>query len=1847
MKSSVLILSALISATSLVYAQPDTLWTRTYGGTDDDHGEAIQHTFDGGYILVGDAIPSGSGDRDVWLIKTDSDGQELWSHMFGGGGDDKGFSVQPTIDGGYIVTAATNSFGNGDYDFWLIKTDSLGQEQWNRTFGGSSPDYARSVLETIGGGYIITGRTASFGGGGDDIWLVKTDSLGNEEWNQTYGGSEHEVGYSVLQSHDQGYVIAGRTSSLGNGNYDMWLLKTDSLGNEEWAETFGGSNWESAFSIQATTDGGYIVVGGTNSFGIGGDDVWLIKTNSQGQEEWNQTFGGSEWETGFSVKENIDRGFIIAGGTTTFGAGDRDVWLVKTDSIGQEIWNQTYGGDFYDVGNSVLQTTEGGYIIAGSTLSFGNGGWDAWLISLASEPQPYSGPIWHISTTGSDSNDGSAELPFASIQMGIDVSVDGDTVLVQPGTYVENINFNGKNIVVGSLFLTTQDTSYISQTIIDGNQSGSCVQFISGETSSAVLDGFTITNGNGTIVNGSQRFGGGIYSYNSSNPTIQNCIITGNSAGGGSGGGISCWYASATIKNCIIRNNSNHGISNAFGAGVSVDNCIINNNYGSDYGGGISAGGGSSPIIINCTIVNNDSYHHTSTGIYAISGGTVINSIVRDNIGSDVSIIQGTTSVTYSNIEGGFAGTGNIDTNPLFVDASNHDYHLSDDSPCIGAGLDTAIVPNTDIDGNPRPNPAGSNPDMGAYENSLAEPLLHTSIHVPYDYSTIPEAVEAANDGDTVVVHPGVYSDPIAINDKSIVLIGASGPDSTVITTHMLHLLNTESLVDGFTIQEMERGLQVWGISNAEIRNCRFLNIDQEALKVLGDSRVLFENIFVDSARHGFNISDNGNAVIANSTVIDCYEANFVVRDGASAMIMNSIVYGGPLAIHWWTNNPIDSVTVYNSMIESGWIGPGSGNIDVDPRFENYSQGNVNLSDESFCIGAGIDSVYYQGNYFHAPDYDLAGVTRPTPVGSLPDIGAYENILAEPIPFVEIHNLDIGNAQELQHLIDHNPEISFSYSNSFSEPLTHHQIQVSSFSDFSEIDLWDTDTVASADTLVMYEGNTFDDGEEYFLRVKLGSGEYWSDWSELSFRMNTEPTAPVMLSPVSNMISNLPVILLVENGTDAEDDTLTYSFKLWEDQELESQVDSISGVQEDTENTSWQVMAELEDNNQYWWTASVNDGFEESPVSGPESFLLNSVNDSPQAFDLISPSEAEQVQMLSPLFIWEEAVDPDPLDFVSYTLYLDTPEAGVQTYEIEADTSFQLAIELIDNTTYFWKIVASDLYGASTENTGGYQSFIINTENDDPTDFSLIMPPNGAMVPTLTPEFYWESSTDPDDDIMPREIKRGRLGQQIDEPSTQREVIGYDLYVGVDPELTAVEPLWVEGNSYTPVDNLTENQLYWWCVIAHDDSGGSTYSDTSMFWTNSANDLPGDFYLEQPFGQPYVVVETPNPLFVWTPSSDPDINDEIVYHLLLGQTIDDIQEVYTGSDTTWMPMLELWDNTFYYWQVQAEDLSGAITVSIAGNIEGFATFVVNLGNDDPSVVELISPDSVMILTLNPEMYWTPATDPDPNDSIHYEMHWWGDDIELDSLLTDTNAVILPRELQDNTQYYWDVITMDNSDGISHSLEATFWTDLIPQQPLAFALLSPEDDETGLSQTPTFHWEPAGDPDPFDYAMYTIQLATDSSFISNYYEANTWTDIGHVVPEDLLIDTEYWWRVVATDTDSLTTESETFKFTVGYVSITEEIALPTEYVLEQNFPNPFNPSTTLRYGLPEDSEVSLIIYDIRGNTVKTFVAESQVSGWYEHTWNGLDESGLPVSTGLYLAKLRAESHSKTIKMVYLR
>jgi len=341
---------------------PYIRFLKVFNKGSNDFGRSVQQTTDSGYII------SGNGDFGILLIKTDANGNEEWNRTFFD--FDGGYSVKQTTDGGFIIIGSVNNSG----DVGLIKTDSQGTEEWNQTFGGGQNDYGYSVQQTSDGGYIITGSTYSFGIGLGDVWLIKTDSQGNEEWNKTFGGSNSDVGYSVQQTTDGGYIITGYTFSFGdvNGDNNVWLIKTDSNGNEEWNQKFGGSQPEHGSSVRQTTDGGYIITGYTSSFGNGSYDVWLIKTDSDGTEEWSKTFGGSNLDFGNSVQQTVDGGYIITGYTKSFGNGDRDYWLIKTDLQGNEEWNKTFGGSSGDEAQSVEQTTDGGYIIAGYTHSWGS-----------------------------------------------------------------------------------------------------------------------------------------------------------------------------------------------------------------------------------------------------------------------------------------------------------------------------------------------------------------------------------------------------------------------------------------------------------------------------------------------------------------------------------------------------------------------------------------------------------------------------------------------------------------------------------------------------------------------------------------------------------------------------------------------------------------------------------------------------------------------------------------------------------------------------------------------------------------------------------------------------------------------------------------------------------------------------------------------------------------------------------------------------------------------------------------------------------------------------------------------------------------------------------------------------------------------------------------------------------------------------------------------------------------------------------------------------------------------------------------------------------------------------------
>ena len=351
---------------------PIMQWNQTYGGTGIDEASCVIQTGDGGYALAGITGSFGAGGEDAWLVKTDAAGNMQWSQTYGGKGLDGVSSVVQTGDGGYALAGITLSFGIDS--IWLVKTDPSGIMQWNKTYGGTGPPgvcFASCVIQLNDGGYALACN-------GPD--LLKTDAAGNLQWNKTYGNG---LMWSVIQTNDGGYALAGVLGSDIRG-YDFWLVKADSNGNLQLNETFRGVLSSEALSVVQTGDGGYALAGWTNFLegGGGSADFWLVKTDSAGNVQWNQTYGGPGGDYAYSVVQTGDGGYALGGWTNSFG-GSADFWLVKTDSAGNVQWNQTYGGPDADVASSMIQARDGGYALAGYTVSSGAGSYDFLLVKTA------------------------------------------------------------------------------------------------------------------------------------------------------------------------------------------------------------------------------------------------------------------------------------------------------------------------------------------------------------------------------------------------------------------------------------------------------------------------------------------------------------------------------------------------------------------------------------------------------------------------------------------------------------------------------------------------------------------------------------------------------------------------------------------------------------------------------------------------------------------------------------------------------------------------------------------------------------------------------------------------------------------------------------------------------------------------------------------------------------------------------------------------------------------------------------------------------------------------------------------------------------------------------------------------------------------------------------------------------------------------------------------------------------------------------------------------------------------------------------------------------------------------
>jgi hypothetical protein len=350
-------------------------WNKSYGGNSYDSGNSVLQTVDKGYIIAGTTYSYGLGSGDVWLIKTDKDGKELWNTTIGGVSNDYGYSIQQTTsDNGYIILGSKNS----NAALWMIKTDEYGKHKWNVTFTIGYYSFCGSVVQTLDDGFLIVGYGLNkkptdhyF------ITYLKTDSNGTEVWRKSYDLFPNGdcYGYSIQKTTDGGYII------VGNRRGDAWLLKINELGEEVWNKTYGYIYADDyGYSVYQTNDGGYFITGGT--FDLVNVDVLAVKTDSNGNEMWKNKFGGVNLDWGYSGKQTSDGIYFVTGVTNSSSEGNSDLWLLILNNNGDMICDRILGGENDDIGYSLDLTGDGGCIITGSLNSFGAEDYDIWLIKI-------------------------------------------------------------------------------------------------------------------------------------------------------------------------------------------------------------------------------------------------------------------------------------------------------------------------------------------------------------------------------------------------------------------------------------------------------------------------------------------------------------------------------------------------------------------------------------------------------------------------------------------------------------------------------------------------------------------------------------------------------------------------------------------------------------------------------------------------------------------------------------------------------------------------------------------------------------------------------------------------------------------------------------------------------------------------------------------------------------------------------------------------------------------------------------------------------------------------------------------------------------------------------------------------------------------------------------------------------------------------------------------------------------------------------------------------------------------------------------------------------------------------
>ena len=355
-----------------------------YGGRYPDEGRYVIQTDDGGYIIAGYTYetPSSSYGAGIKIIKTNSVGQKVWTRQYGGPANDWANCIIPTSDGGYIIAGGTELPGEETVDACLIKIDAEGYLVWRKSYGGYYDDAASSVVQTSDGGYAIAGWTNSFGAGYDDVYVVKTDADGDTLWTRTFGDMFYDKGYTVKQTSDGNLIIVGGTGYFGYWYVDVYLIKINMEGDSLWTRSIGSNLSDAGRSLVETPDGGFMIAGWTMGYSAGAHDVYLVKTDSTGEFEYSKIYGGEHSDVARFISSTSDGGFLVTGYTNSFDSENQDIYVLKTDSQGDTIWTKVFGGSEDDYGWAGIESDDGGYAVTGWTMSYDADFVDAVLFKL-------------------------------------------------------------------------------------------------------------------------------------------------------------------------------------------------------------------------------------------------------------------------------------------------------------------------------------------------------------------------------------------------------------------------------------------------------------------------------------------------------------------------------------------------------------------------------------------------------------------------------------------------------------------------------------------------------------------------------------------------------------------------------------------------------------------------------------------------------------------------------------------------------------------------------------------------------------------------------------------------------------------------------------------------------------------------------------------------------------------------------------------------------------------------------------------------------------------------------------------------------------------------------------------------------------------------------------------------------------------------------------------------------------------------------------------------------------------------------------------------------------------------